>query len=76
MKSDVKSFSMTINNQTKLLQEIIGAVEIQNAKLTMEISNLSNTTKSETGDTNFNGLSLIKKENDRLKSTILDLQCQ
>jgi hypothetical protein len=67
---------MTINIQTKVLQEIIGAVEIQNAKLKTEISKLSNTTKSETGDKNFNVLSLIKKENDRLKSTVLDLQCQ
>ena len=76
MKSDVKSFSMTINNQNKLLQERIGVVEIQNAKLKTEISKLSNTTKSETGYKNFHGLSLIKKENDRLKSTVLDLQCQ
>ena len=72
----MKSFSMNINNQTKLLQERIGAGEIQNAKLKTEISNIYNTTKSETGNKNFHGLSLIKKQNDRLRSTVLDLQCQ
>jgi hypothetical protein len=47
---------MNINNQTKLLQERIGAGEIQNAKLKTEISNIYNTTKSETGNKNFHGL--------------------
>ena len=44
----MKSFSMNIDNQTKLLQERIGTVEIQNAKPKTEISNISNTTQSET----------------------------
>lgn len=72
----MKNFSINIDNQTKLLQERIGTVEIQNAKPKTEISNISNTSQSETGDKNFHGLPLIKKHNDHLRSTVLHLQCQ
>ena len=68
--------TLTKSTQNKLLQERINAVEKQNTAMKLEMNRLNVEVGSRVRITNNEGLTTLRKENERLKSSVLDLQCQ
>jgi co-chaperonin GroES (HSP10) len=76
VKSDKKKMTLTNSTQNKLLQERINAVEKQNTAMKLDMNRLNVKVGSRVRITNNEGLTTLRKENERLKSSVLDLQCQ
>jgi co-chaperonin GroES (HSP10) len=76
VKSDKKKMTLTNSTQNKLLQERINAVEKQNTAMKLEMNRLNVEVGSRVRITNNEGLTTLRKENERLKSSVLDLQCK
>ena len=72
----MKKITLTNSTQNKLLQERINTVEKQNIAMKLEMNRLNIEVGSSVGNTNNEGLTPLRKENERLKSSVLDLQCQ
>ena len=76
LNSEFKSFVAASKTQTKILHERIVNVEAQNTALKTEMAKLCNEPKKQAENFDMNYISAMKKENDRLKSSVFDLQCQ
>ena len=63
--------TLTNSTQNKLLQERINAVEKQNTAMKLEMNRLNVDAGSRVGNTNNEGLSTLRKENERLKSSVI-----
>ncbi len=68
--------TLTNSTQNKLLQERINTLEKQNTAMKLEMNRLNVEVGSRVGNTNNEGLTTLRKENECLKYSVLDLQCQ
>jgi co-chaperonin GroES (HSP10) len=71
VKSDKKKMTLTNSTQNKLLQERINAVEKQNTAMKLEMNRLNVEVGSRVRITNNEGLTTLRKENERLKSSVI-----
>ena len=72
----MKKVPLPNSTQNKLIQERINAVEKQNTAMKLEMNRLNVEVRSRVGNSNTEVLTTLRKENKRLKSSVLDLQCQ
>ncbi|CAG2236107.1 unnamed protein product [Mytilus edulis] len=69
--------SMAVSkNQNKILHERIASIEKQNVVFKAEISKIAKEKKSKSDNISLDCLNVIKTDNERLRSSVLDLQCQ
>ncbi|CAC5357740.1 unnamed protein product [Mytilus coruscus] len=71
-----KNIVSVSKSQNKILHERIASLEKQNIVFKGKISKIANETKSKSDNDSLDCLNVMKTDNERLRSSVLDLQCQ